>query len=589
MRAFPKSAVQQVREICLHYVEKSSGKYTDNKRAARYVHQMAEEVMNQLSGVSAQIKRHENEPAAFQALIDEWNEAFPKSLHAIGSPKAIAALVKRQEQEIIELRAALSRERDNRDKDVGDVLKSMDAQLQTSRNGIISERRQLAKIQQQEVERFQYLITEEKRKGDQKAADVERKFALEKKKMQREMQSALDGEGGRIKSIQKDFHKERVELKSEIVKNKREFVTQRASFKEEVKEYKHEIRRLKKQIENLVNAEATGSPVEAHLDETVEMSDDDDDDEEEEEEEILEDEELDLEDEEELEEEEDEVSAEEEESEEEESDEEEEEEEEEEDDEFDNEQLTDDDGIFQDLAAANAAKAQEKKFREMERRMAKEAAKREKAAKKERLRLEKAAKKEAAKRVKAEARQKKLIAKQEANAVKMAEKAAKKATKEAEIKARKEAAHQRRLERQEARHNRQVELSMRGVGLNSMAAGAKGVEEFRHQIDKLRDQTDTLKQQVDQTQLDIVQHKKEKALLLKQLEAQKGIVESLRQAVGVQMVSDGVRLQDAVTTYNKTPVVLHHTPHLLGRPDTTGIRRNVQQERKSSYKSPGRY
>ena len=55
-----------------------------------------------------------------QALIDEWNEAFPKSLHAIGSPKAIA-LVKRQEQEIIELRAALNNERDNRDKDVGDV------------------------------------------------------------------------------------------------------------------------------------------------------------------------------------------------------------------------------------------------------------------------------------------------------------------------------------------------------------------------------------------------------------------------------------------------------------------------------------
>ena len=159
--------------------------------------------MNQLSGVSAQIKRHENEPAAFQALIDEWNEAFPKSLHAIGSPKAIAVLVKRQEQEIIELRAALDSERNNRDKDVGDVLKSMDAQLQTSRNGIISERRQLAKIQQQEVERFQYLITEEKRKGDQRVADIEQKCALDIKKMEREMQKALAGEGGCFKDMQR--------------------------------------------------------------------------------------------------------------------------------------------------------------------------------------------------------------------------------------------------------------------------------------------------------------------------------------------------------------------------------------------------
>ena len=227
--------MQQVREICLHYVEKSSGKYTDNKRAARYIHQMAEEVMNQLSGVSAQIKRHENEPAAFQALIDEWNEAFPKSLHAIGSPKAIASLVKRQEQEIIELRAALNNERDNRDKDVGDVLKSMDAQLQTSRNGIISERRQLAKIQQQEVERFQYLIMEEKRRGDQKAADVEQRCSLEIKKMERVMQKATGGVDNRIIDMKKDFQKEKLELKSEIVKSKKEFANQRASFKEEIK------------------------------------------------------------------------------------------------------------------------------------------------------------------------------------------------------------------------------------------------------------------------------------------------------------------------------------------------------------------
>ena len=144
------------------------------------------------------------------------------------------------------------------------------------------------------------------------------------------------------------------------------------------------------------------------------------------------------------------------------------------------------------------------------------------------------------------------MAKQEATAAKIAEKAAKKAAKEAEIKVRKEAAHQRKLERQQARHNREMELAMRGVGSNSKNAGARGVEEFRKQIAKLRDQSEDLKQQVDQSQLDIVQHKKEKALLSKQLEAQKGIVESLRQALGVQMVSEGVRLQDAITTYEKT-------------------------------------
>ena len=72
---------------------------------------------------------------------------------------------------------------------------------------------------------------------------------------------------------------------------------------------------------------------------------------------------------------------------------------------------------------------------------------------------------------------------------------------------------------------------MRGVGTNSMAAGAKGVEEFRNQITKLRDQADGLRREVDQTQLDIMQHKKDKALLLKQLDAQKGIVESFSVSV----------------------------------------------------------
>jgi hypothetical protein len=41
---------------------------------------MAEEIMNQLSAVSAQIRRHENEPETFQTLLDEWNEVSTMSL-----------------------------------------------------------------------------------------------------------------------------------------------------------------------------------------------------------------------------------------------------------------------------------------------------------------------------------------------------------------------------------------------------------------------------------------------------------------------------------------------------------------------------
>ena len=76
-------------------------------------------------------------------------------------------------------------------------------------------------------------------------------------------------------------------------------------------------------------------------------------------------------------------------------------------------------------------------------------------------------------------------------------------------------------------------------------------------------------------------------LSAKQLEAQKGIVESMRQAIGVQMVSDGVRLADAQTAYSKTPIVLHHTPHMLGKRDIKGVRRNITQEKRTSYRTAG--
>jgi len=149
-----------VRDICLHYVEKCSGKYENNKMAARYVHQMAEEVMGQLSGVAAQIKRHEAEPEVFQALLDEWNAAFPASLGAMGSPKHVAATLSAQTKEIEDLREQLEQERRNKNKDRADVMRSMDAQLQASRQGVLMERRQLSLQQKEEIERYQRQLKE---------------------------------------------------------------------------------------------------------------------------------------------------------------------------------------------------------------------------------------------------------------------------------------------------------------------------------------------------------------------------------------------------------------------------------------------
>jgi hypothetical protein len=80
LRSVPRSCIQEVKQICMYYVQKCSGQYLDNKAASRYVHQMAEEIILQLAGVASEIKKNRGEPEMYQALLDEWNEYFPPSL-----------------------------------------------------------------------------------------------------------------------------------------------------------------------------------------------------------------------------------------------------------------------------------------------------------------------------------------------------------------------------------------------------------------------------------------------------------------------------------------------------------------------------
>lgn len=158
----------QVKDVCLYYVGKCSGKYEDNVAAARYVHQMAEEVISLLAGVAGEIKRNKSEPELFQKLLDEWNENFPSSLGAMGSPKAIAALISRQAVELNDLRSALEGERARRDKDVSEILRSMDAQLQAYRNSVMSERRHQQLVEQQQQEAYKLAAEEVKRSSEER-------------------------------------------------------------------------------------------------------------------------------------------------------------------------------------------------------------------------------------------------------------------------------------------------------------------------------------------------------------------------------------------------------------------------------------
>jgi hypothetical protein len=184
-----------VKEICLFYVKKCSGRYEDNKAAARYVHQMSQEIITQLSGVAGEIKRNKGEPELYQALLDEWNENFPPALGAMGSPKAIASLVASQSSEIEDLRHALEGEVSKREKDVTEILRSMDAQLQAYKSSVISERRHQHLVENQLREDHEIAIAEEQRKRKEDLERVVRVQAREAKTHALQVEERLrDGE-----------------------------------------------------------------------------------------------------------------------------------------------------------------------------------------------------------------------------------------------------------------------------------------------------------------------------------------------------------------------------------------------------------
>lgn len=143
----------------MHYVNKCSGKYENNKLAARYVHQMAEEVMSQLSGVSAEIDVVGANVELMKTRIKEWEENFPSTLTEIGHPKAIADLISKQKKKIADLQSKLEMEKKVHDKDVNDVLRSMNVQLQAARNSTFLERQQLSLAHQQDEEENKQRLT----------------------------------------------------------------------------------------------------------------------------------------------------------------------------------------------------------------------------------------------------------------------------------------------------------------------------------------------------------------------------------------------------------------------------------------------
>lgn len=156
-----KSSAQQIKDICMHYVKKCSGQYSQNKAAARYVHQMADEVLNQISGLIGQISRIESEPEAYQALLQEFRDAFPSNLQ---SPKQVAAKLYKLQEDYDRVVAAIDSMKISHKKELDSVASSVNDQIKAYKDGIIKERRHhKSKIDDVSVECNQKLIEERSR------------------------------------------------------------------------------------------------------------------------------------------------------------------------------------------------------------------------------------------------------------------------------------------------------------------------------------------------------------------------------------------------------------------------------------------
>lgn len=165
-----------MREVCFFYVRKCSGKYENNRAAARYVHQMAEEILSLLGGIITEIEKRKEHPEILQSLLDEWNANFPASLRSYGSPKAIASLIEAQSKELSSLRSDLAAERSQRLVAEEQLSFAVNEQLQLYKKSFLVERKERQMAADSAESEHERELAEVHEKYVKHAAEMEKKF-----------------------------------------------------------------------------------------------------------------------------------------------------------------------------------------------------------------------------------------------------------------------------------------------------------------------------------------------------------------------------------------------------------------------------
>lgn len=205
---------------------------------------MADEIIKQLSSVSSQIKRFEDEPEVFQALLNEWNEHFPPSLGSMGSPKAIASRLAAQANEIEILKLKLQEEKDCRLKDMNDIMKSLDSQLSAAKISMIAEQSQHKRSLEEKEKYYDRLIIAQKDKYENLLAEVKLQNSLS----QRNWSDKVEQLQKQLQSINKQHDNEILEMKESY---DAQISAMEASFMREKRDMKDKIVSVETKLRNV--------------------------------------------------------------------------------------------------------------------------------------------------------------------------------------------------------------------------------------------------------------------------------------------------------------------------------------------------
>lgn len=203
---------------------------------------MADEVMNQLAGVAAQIRSAQsNEPDNMQELLDEWSIHFPPSLGAIGAPKAVAATLEKQTLELQQLRNKIEVERLNHAQEITDIMKSLSIQLYASSEGVMSERRQQLLTYEQQHADFERQIQNMKAENDLIISNLKMSYDTK-------FSRAQDGHSQKVTEISKVAAKLKAELREVKAFNVSEKLEADRIRQSENEDYSNQIRKLQNQL-----------------------------------------------------------------------------------------------------------------------------------------------------------------------------------------------------------------------------------------------------------------------------------------------------------------------------------------------------